>query len=378
MIQARLLLAAAVVLWPAATRAQAPAADAAPPAPVTSLSGYMDFHFNKPQFRDGVLDFHRFVLLVTHEFNPRLRFVSELELEHGFVEGLEEGGELELEQAYLDFLITRGFNVRAGMLLVPVGIINERHEPPVFHGVERPLVDTVIIPTTWFDVGAGFHGEIGRGLRYRLYVMSPLNAAEFTAEEGLRNGQQHGAETNIGRVAVTGRIEYVRYRGLTLGASFWSGRSGFEFRPRFDVPVTLASADARYSRGRLELRGVYAQIAIRNASQLNETMALRIGVDPNIARAMRGFYGEASYRVVSGARAGDLAFFMRYENADTQWRMPDGYVPLQEFDRTAWVVGATYWPDPDVAVKADVIVNRNRSSVVQAPNSFNLGLGWWF
>ena len=127
----------------------------------TGLSGYMDLHYNKAEFQDGVLDFHRFVLLVTHRFCDRIRFVSELELEHAVVEGLEEAGELELEQAYLDFLMSRAFNVRAGMLLAPVGIINERHEPPVFYGVERPLVDTVIIPTTWFDAGAGVHGEVG-------------------------------------------------------------------------------------------------------------------------------------------------------------------------------------------------------------------------
>src|SRR6185436_16233798 len=84
-------------------------------APRTNLSGYMDFHFNKPEFQDGQLDFHRFVLLVTHTFSPRIRFVGELELEHAFVEGLEDGGELELEQAYLDFLLSREFNLRAGM-----------------------------------------------------------------------------------------------------------------------------------------------------------------------------------------------------------------------------------------------------------------------
>ena len=127
----------------------------------------MDFHFNKPELEDGRLDFHRFVLLVTHAFCDRIRFVSELELEHALVEGLEEAGELELEQAYVDFLLSRGFNVRAGMLLMPVGIINERHEPPIYYGVERPFVDTVIVPTTWFEVGAGVHGEIGRGWRYR-------------------------------------------------------------------------------------------------------------------------------------------------------------------------------------------------------------------
>ena len=145
--------------------------------PRTRLSGYMDFHYNKLESADGRLDFHRFVLLVTHEFSPRIRFVGELELEHAFVEGLEEGGELELEQAYVDFLLSRGFNVRAGMLLMPVGILNERHEPPVYYGVERTFVDTVIVPTTWFEVGAGIHGEVGRGWRYRLFVTSPLNAA---------------------------------------------------------------------------------------------------------------------------------------------------------------------------------------------------------
>ena len=262
----------------------------------------MELHYNKPQFQDGILDFHRFVLLVTHRFSDRVRFVSEIEIEHAVVEGLEEGGELELEQAYLDFLLTRGFNLRAGMLLVPLGIINERHEPPVFHGVERPLVDTVIIPTTWFDVGAGVHGEIGRGWRYRAYVMAPLNAAEFSADEGIREGQQHGSEANAGRIAVTGRVEYVGYRGLTIGAGVWSGRSGFEFRPTFDVPVTVGEIDARYARRRIELRGQFAQVSISNADQLNDALAIRTGVNPNIARTLRGFYGEGSYRIVSGAR----------------------------------------------------------------------------
>ena len=110
----------------------------------------MDFHVNKLEREDAIIDFHRFVLIMSHSFSPRIRFVGELELEHAFVEGLEEAGEVELEQAYVDFLITRGFNLRAGMVLVPMGIINERHEPPVFQGVERPFVDTVIIPTTWF------------------------------------------------------------------------------------------------------------------------------------------------------------------------------------------------------------------------------------
>jgi DtxR family Mn-dependent transcriptional regulator len=344
----------------------------------TNLSGYMDFHFNKEEFTDGRIDFHRFVLLITHSVSPRIRFVSELELEHAFVAGLEQAGELELEQAYVDFLVARPFNVRAGMMLMPVGIINERHEPPTFYGVERPFLDTVIVPSTWFDAGAGVHGEIGQGWRYRAYITAPLNAAEFSAEEGLREGRQKGSASNAGRPAVTGRVEYVGYRGLTLGASTWSGRSGFEFRPRFDVPVSLVEGDARFSRGGYEVRGQFAQIWIDNAGVLNDALAIRVGVNPNLGSAMRGYYLEGSRRFVGGARLGELGGFVRYEKFDTQHRMPSGYVPLPEFDRDAWVVGATFWPDPDVAVKVDYSIVRNQSSVISAPNSFNVGLGWWF
>ena len=346
--------------------------------PQTRLSGYMDFHYNKLERADGRLDFHRFVLLVTHEFSPKIRFVGELELEHAFVEGLEEGGELELEQAYVDFLLSRGFNVRAGMLLMPVGILNERHEPPVYYGVERTFVDTVIVPSTWFEVGAGIHGEVGHGWRYRLFVASPLNALEFSAAEGIRDGRQRGSETNVGRVALTGRAEYVGIRGLTAGASFWTGKSGFELRPRLDVPVHVIEADARYTRDRLELRAQLAGVTIDDAAALNDAIARTTGIDPNIASGLRGAYGEASYRVIEGQRWGDVGVFARYENYDTQHRMPPGAQPILAFDRDAWVMGATYWPDPDIAVKVDYVIARNQSTVVRAPNGLNVGLGWWF
>jgi hypothetical protein len=356
---------------------------AQPPASDTSgsstgpISGYMDFHFNKPEAEAGVLDFHRFVLIVNHSFTPRLRFVAELELEHAFVEGLEEAGELELEQAYVDFLLKRSFNLRAGMLLVPMGIVNERHEPPVFQGVERPFVDTVIIPSTWFENGVGIHGEIGRGLRYRAYVMAPLNALEFSADEGIRNGRQKGSRSDVRNVAYTGRAEYVGVPGLTLAASAWSGKSSF-LAPRLDVQVRVGEADVRYKRDRLELRGEFAQVSIDDAERLNDTAGQLTGVSPNIASALRGFYAEGAYRVWAQGPGRDLVGFVRYENFDTQFRMPSGFLPLKQFDRDAWVAGATYYPDPDIAVKVDYVWQRSMSSVITAPNSFNIGIGWWF
>jgi hypothetical protein len=355
--------------------AQTPATDGG--SSTGPLSGYMDFHFNKEEASPGVLDFHRFVLIVNHSFSSRIRFVAELELEHAFVEGLEEAGELELEQAYVDFLLTRAFNVRAGLMLVPMGIINERHEPPVFHGVERPFVDTVIIPSTWFENGAGIHGEVGRGFRYRAYVMAPLNALEFSADEGIRNGRQKGSRSDVRNVAYTGRVEYIGVPGLTLAASAWSGKSSF-LAPRLDVQVRVGEADVRYKRDRLELRGEFAQVSIGDADRLNVTSGQLTGVSPNVASALRGFYGEGSYRVWAQGPGRDLVGFVRYENFDTQFRMPSGFLPLKQFDRDAWVAGATYYPDPDIAVKVDYIWQRSLSSVITAPNSLNIGIGWWF
>jgi hypothetical protein len=341
------------------------------------LSGYMDFHFNKPEGEPGILDFHRFVLLLNHSFTSRLRFVGELELEHAFVEGLEEAGELELEQAYLDVLLSRGFNLRAGMVLVPIGIINERHEPPVYNGVERPFVDTVIIPSTWFEVGAGIHGELRHGVRYRAYVLAPLNAMAFNADEGIRGGRQKGSQANVRNVAFAGRVEYRGIRGLTIGVSGWSGESSFE-APRLDTTVHIGEVDVRYRRDRLELRGQFAQVAITDAARLDDVIARTTGVSPNMAKSMRGFYGEAAYRIWNAGAPRDLVGFVRYENFDTQHRMPDGFVPLKEFDRDAWVLGLTHYVDPDVALKVDYVWLRNQGGLLPTRRTLNIGLGWWF
>ena len=362
-----------------APRAEAPVQESAESSPASQtgpISGYMDFHLNRPAQEDPQLDFHRFVLLFTHGFSERLRFTGELELEHGFVEGAEESGELELEQAYLDFKVKPEFNLRAGMLLAPVGIINERHEPPSYHGVERPFVDTFIIPSTWFDAGVGIHGAFGPGWQYRAYLMAPLDATRITAGEGLAEARQKGFRSNVRNIAQTARLENVGFPGLTLGASFWRGKTGFNFR-REDSRVGVIEFDGRYHTGPFAIRGEFAQVFVDGANELNDLLQRTAGVSPNIARQMRGFYVEPSVRPVPRLRY-DIAAFLRYENFDTQFRMPEGVLPLKQFDRAAWVVGASYFPDPDIVFKIDYTVIRNRSSLFPSADSLNIGLGWWF
>lgn len=346
---------------------------------VPSLSGYMEIHFNKIQDEPAEADLHRFVLMVGHNFSDRIKFWSEVEVEHALVEGGEEKGEVAIEQAYVDLAINRRLNLRAGMLLTPVGIINERHEPPTFYGVERPFVDTVIIPSTWRDIGAGAFGDLGRGFSYKAYVMPGLDASGFTADEGIADGRQQGSHADASDPAVTGRIEY-RSRGLTAGGSFWYGGSGFGLT-RLDIEppsVGIASIDARYRRGRHEFRGQWSMVSIGGAGDLNRAIQSQIGIGPNIASRLLGAYAEAATRVSPDSWAHEVMVFGRYEVFDTQNKMPAGFLPLDHLRRAAVTTGATYYPDPDVAFKFDVVKERNKSTVVHAPWRVNLGVGWWF
>ena len=346
---------------------------------VPTLSGYMEVHLNKEQDLPAEADLHRFVLMVGHSFTDRIKFWSEVEVEHAFVEGAEESGEVAIEQAYVDLMLHRRFNLRAGMVLIPVGIVNERHEPPTFHGVERTFVDSVIVPTTWRDIGFGAIGDLGRGFSYRAYVVPGLDATGFTADEGIKDGRQQGGHADASDPAVTGRLEF-RRGGLTTGGSFWYGGSGFGLT-RLDIEpptVGVSSLDARYRRGRHELRGQWSMVNIGSAGDLNRALQLQSGNSPNIASRLLGAYGEVATRVSPDSWQHEVVAFGRYELFDTQNKMPEGFLPLEEFQRSALVVGATYFPDPDVAFKFDVVRERNKSSVVNAPWRVNLGVGWWF
>jgi hypothetical protein len=125
------------------------------------------------------------------------------------------------------------------------------------------------------------------------------------------------------------------------------------------------------------VRGEYAHVFIEGSEDLNDLLQRTTGVNPNIARQMRGFYVEPSLRPLPRLKY-DLAAFVRYENFDTQFKMPEGVLPLKQFDRTAWVFGGSYYPDPDVVLKIDYTIVRNQSSLFGSADSLNIGLGWWF
>lgn len=341
------------------------------------VAGYMDFHVNKERGDAFRPDFHRFVLLFGHSFSDRIKFWSELELEHALVEGGEASGEVALEQAYLDFLVKPYLNFRAGMVLAPMGIVNERHEPPSFNGVERPFVETVIIPTTWRELGFGLTGDLGRGFRYRAYLASSLDARRFGAEFGIAEGKSSGLDASLRNPAKMARLEFAGVRRLTLGASFYSGHAGFN-TPGVNPRVSIGEFDGRYSFRRLDFRGLFAQTWINRTAELNRFLERQTGVNPNVGQHLRGYYAEPAFHVLPRRIGKDLILFGRYERYNTQHRMAPGFVPLPQFDRSSWVTGLTFKPTPDVALKFDYVFNRNRSAVVRAVDGINLGIGWWF
>ncbi|HZI72918.1 MAG TPA: hypothetical protein VFD73_02650, partial [Gemmatimonadales bacterium] len=238
----------------------------------TTIGGYGEVHYTNASGPNspGQIDVRRFVVYVAHSFSERLAIRSELELEDAKVEGGESGGEIALEQLYLDYTLSPAITLRAGLVLPPVGILNETHEPPTFNGVERPLFDQDVLPSTWRELGAGVVGTLpgSSGLSYRVYLVNGLRAEGFDAVSGIRGGRQEGKEASFANPSVTGRLEWAR-PGLRLGGSFWYGGSANQDPAlgtgSFDNAVALLSADARYDTGPLMFRAVAARISIADA-----------------------------------------------------------------------------------------------------------------
>ena len=342
------------------------------------LSGYAEMHYNNTDGEPSELDFHRFVVNIGHRFSRNIRFWSQLELEHTVTSGeREESGDIGLAQAYMDFILNPHLTFRSGIMLTPVGMINERHEPATFNGVERPLVETFIIPSSWSDAGFGLTGQFGNGIRYRTFLMGGLNAEHFEADQGIREGRQFGFRSNFNQPARVGRIEYLGTPGLALGMSLYSGGAGFHL-PELNPRVDIFEFDGRYGYKRFDFRGLYANVWISAAGELNEEIEHETGHNPNVASQLRGFYMEPAVHLLPRQKHQDVIFFTRYENYDTQRVMPHGFSAHPEYDRDAWFIGLTYKPTQDIAFKVDYVFRNSQSVTHEDRNGFNAGLGWWF
>ena len=315
----------------------------------TRMGGYGELHYS--DFKDDkAIDFHRFVLFFGHEFNDEVRFFSELELEHAFsADG--EPGEVELEQAYVEMDLTDSTSLKTGVFLVPVGIVNETHEPPTFYGVERNPVEKNIIPATWWEAGVGFNTRFDDGLSADFAIHSGLSVPTTGSNSFLiRSGRQKAAKANADSLAYTARIKYTAIPGLELAASF---------QLQDDVTQGAVGADASlftahviYNKANFGIRALYA------SWDIDSTEAKAVG-----RNKQEGYYIEPSYKINEY-----FGLFARYN----EWDNNAGDSLDTKKKQTNF--GINYWPIEEVVFKFDV---ENRAGAEHG-NGFNLGLGYQF
>jgi hypothetical protein len=315
----------------------------------TTIGGYGELHYNNYDNSDAKIDFHRFVLFFGHEFSDSVRFFSEFELEHS-LSGDGKPGEVELEQAYVEVDINDTTSSKVGLFLIPVGIINETHEPPTFYGVERNGVEKNIIPATWWEAGAAFNYKPAGGLSIDGAVTSGLEVGD---DYKIRGGRQKVASAKAENLAYTGRVKYTAIAGLELAATvqyqtdITQGNDGVD-----TADATLLEAHAIYQVNDFTVRALYARWDIDGAE------AAALGRDEQT-----GWYIEPSY-----AFNDKVGVFARYAEYDNNAGNSDSTA----VESTS--VGVNYYIHENVVLKADYEdLGGSKDS-----KGFNLGFGYQF
>ena len=320
----------------------------------TVVGGYGELHYNNLE-RDGSnkkeIDFHRAILFLGHQFTDDIRFFSEVEYEHA---DTSKNGAVELEQAWLEFDLNDRLSARAGLFLVPVGILNETHEPATFYGVERNPIETNIIPTTWWVGGAGLKGEVAPGWSFDLAVHEGMDTSAAD-NYAVRKGRQKTSEADASDLAATGRLKWTGLAGVELAASVQYQQDMTQGQDPNAGNAWLYEAHADIRRGRLGLRALYA------LWDLDGSGPAAVGAD-----RQKGFYVEPSFKLTP-----KLGLFARYN----QWDNRAGN--SSDSQKKQYQAGISYWPHPDVVLKADLQTQDNEDSSTEE-KGFNLGVGYQF
>ncbi|MDH5619519.1 MAG: OprO/OprP family phosphate-selective porin [Gammaproteobacteria bacterium] len=324
----------------------------------TSIGGYGELHYSQIDAESGdsdEIDFHRFVLFFGHEFTDRVRFFSEFELEHSLA-GEGKPGEVELEQAYVEFALRDNLFAKTGLFLLPVGILNETHEPPTFYGVERNDVESIILPSTWWEAGAGMRGNLAGGLSWDAALHSGLAIpTNGSSAFRVRSGRQKVAEAMASDLAATFRLKYTGVPGLELAASYQYQSDPSQVPGDGLDSGQLLTAHAIYQYERFGLRALYGAWDFDGAA-----------IEAADADSQSGWYVEPSFRI-----SDQWGVYARYEDLDAA-RQQDRF-SQSEF-------GLNYWPTDGVVLKVDF---RSREFDVPALSAsdfdaVDLGFGYNF
>jgi hypothetical protein len=361
-----------------------------------SIGGYGEGNYSakvgdKGSSNDSA-DMERMVLYAGYKFTDKILFNSELEFEHGSTgEGSESKGEVSVEFASLDFFFNQKANARAGLVLMPMGLVNRIHEPLFYFGNHRPEVEQRIIPSTWREMGAGFFGAITPELTYTAYVVSGLDATGFTSD-GIREGRGGGSNSRAENFGYVARVDYdpAALPGVTVGGSAYVGNSGQNQTfagQKADVFTQLYEAHVQWKYRGLEFRTLGSWGHIDDAELLSAANIDRNGpVDadhPNAGQVVGsqnyGFYTEVGYDVLPllwKDTTQYLAPFFRYEKLNTMAKAPTGFANDPTKDWQIYQVGLQYKPIPNVVLKADYRNYVAKQGTL--PDDFNLGFGFIF
>jgi hypothetical protein len=287
-------------------------------------------------------------------------FNTEIEFEHG---STSQNGSVSVEFATLDFLLSPEFNVRTGLMLIPMGIVNEFHEPPFYFSNNRPQAERVILPSTWRENGVGVFGTFFERLDYRLYVVNGFNADGFNSS-GLRGGRQNGSEALANDLAFVARVDFDAFEGMQLGASYYVGDSGQDQDidiggDDFGLPdarTAIWEVHGEYRWQALTARALWTQARVADAGTLSELFTLADVSRPVVARRMIGGYAEVAYDVMPLFFPGSemsLEPFFRFEYVDTQNKVPSGFMADRAFTQRIYVPGIQWKPISNVVLKLD-------------------------
>ncbi|WP_454726876.1 MULTISPECIES: porin [Cupriavidus] len=377
---------------------------AAKPSPLDNLSlfGYGEIGYSRPSrnTNDTRADIGRAVFGFGYRFDDKTRFASEFEVEHAIASS-SDAGEFEVEQFYVDHMFTDKVGLTAGVFLMPVGLINEHHEPTAYYGVYRNFIETLIIPSTWREGGFALHGNTDIGLDWNVGVTTGLDLSKwnFTPETPLYGSalelQNNGSapfqathqEMSLANAKNASQYLSLNYRGvpgLLLGGSVFTGNAN-PAAGAGSQRSTLWETHARWTPGKWDLSALYAQGYISNTAKVNAQFP---GTANPMPASFYGWYLQAAYNLWQHGsyRAVPFARFERYNMGARYEGLAPGFsaVPSQPVTAsgavfpkpydTVWTAGLNFYLNPNVVFKVDY----QRFRVNRDFSRFDLGLGIYF
>jgi hypothetical protein len=350
------------------------------------MGAYGEVHYEQPFGNNtkynGDMDAERMVLLFGYKFDNKTSFITEIEIEHI--------KEVYLEQAYLNYQAKPWLNVQAGLLLIPMGLMNEYHEPTIFNGVNRPTIANALYPSTWREIGAGFAGNLpNSALRYQLYAVNGLmsynNGAKLDGSKPLRGARQKGAQVAMTAPDLSGKINYYGIKGLDVGLAGYVGttesnlfdgvnRDSLGQMARADssvIGIQMVGLDFRYQAQKFQAKAELFYSNFTNTAQYNAFTSKDVG------SSMFGYYGEVGYDISDLLNIKNrFVPFIRYSEYNTHSRVSSGMTPNKAYDRTVLTTGISFFLNESFVVKADY-QNFNDANKNQL-HQFNTGIGFWF